>query len=356
MSAATPLLSTRITLNAINKALIIVNEDFSIVFVNTYARKKFHLYKRRRYNGTPLLPLLKKLGYTLEDGSDISLSSEDFLQTKTVELQLLLSKNNGTIPKNITFTSTALNTSVVTGYVCDFTNVSFFREQLQQQQTFTKMIGHEAKQPLSIIKAYSYRIKKLLKNNPELLEKAATYLHSLDTQVDTISGMLSDLSDSLLMRNKQFLVQKNETNISTLFSQLTGDLKNLYQQRTIIVRSNIYDGYVIEVDQLRFSQVLRNLVSNAIKYSKPGTPIYVSGNAKKNTPFTVTVTNTGNTIPEEKMKTIFQPFSRIHSSQTHKGLGLGLAIVKEIVTKHGGKIHVKSKENKTSFIAEFPRY
>lgn len=109
-------------------------------------------------------------------------------------------------------------------------------------------------------------------------------------------------------------------------------------------------------DEQRVAQALSNLVSNAIKYGAPGTPISVSvdGNAAKEV--VVEVHNKGPEIPPEKLESLFQPLVRAAGSDpTGNSLGLGLFIIREIATAHGGTVEVVSSDDGTSFTLRLPR-
>jgi CheY-like chemotaxis protein len=96
-------------------------------------------------------------------------------------------------------------------------------------------------------------------------------------------------------------------------------------------------------DPDRIIQTLTNLFSNAIKFSEPGSTVYLMTELQKDQVL-VTVQDTGRGIPEDKLESIFERFQQVDSSDSrnHDGTGLGLAICKSIVQQHGGKIWVKS--------------
>jgi signal transduction histidine kinase len=109
-------------------------------------------------------------------------------------------------------------------------------------------------------------------------------------------------------------------------------------------------------DKERLMQVLRNILSNAIKFSNPGTDIRISVAQKPET-ITCTVSNRGVGIPRSELETIFDKFVQSSKTKTGSGgTGLGLAICKEIVEQHGGKIWAESETNEeTRFVIQLPR-
>jgi signal transduction histidine kinase len=100
---------------------------------------------------------------------------------------------------------------------------------------------------------------------------------------------------------------------------------------------------VIQGDERRLQSAISNLVSNAIKYSPNGGPVYVTVVPNEKT-VTLRVEDHGIGIAPEHLSYLFQRFYRVHTPETSRieGTGLGLAIVKAIVEKHGGEVFVQS--------------
>ena len=138
----------------------------------------------------------------------------------------------------------------------------------------------------------------------------------------------------------------------------------------IVARYTATSGRKIEVcapslfpliagDDCRIAQMIENLVSNAIKYSPDASPIRVNLESDSMT-VRVSISNSGATIPPEKLATLFRRFSRLRmggdGDGTRKGTGLGLFISKQLVEMHGGTIGVASNEvDGTTFTIELPR-
>jgi two-component system sensor histidine kinase VicK len=116
------------------------------------------------------------------------------------------------------------------------------------------------------------------------------------------------------------------------------------------------DPLILQADCLRISQVITNLVINAVKYSPEGSVVRVQISQEQSS-IILQVHNDGSAIPQEEQATIFEPFYRLASAQSSskKGSGLGLAITKEIVERHEGQIWVESSEGKgTTFFVQLP--
>lgn len=217
---------------------------------------------------------------------------------------------------------------------------------------FIRTIGHELKQPLSLIKAYTYYIKTklLLKNSTA----AAEYPEKIDQQVDILTAMLNDIVDSTKLSTQRIELDKQKIELVSWTNIVLADLQSRYPTRKFVFESSSPINY--SGDSIRLRQAIYNLCINAIKYSPSESIVTISLNkTKKN--IIITISDLGIGIPKHELGKIFQPYFRsIRSKATGaKGLGLGLTLVKEIIVAHGGKIKVSSEINSgSSFIITLP--
>lgn len=113
---------------------------------------------------------------------------------------------------------------------------------------------------------------------------------------------------------------------------------------------------ILQADCVRISQVITNLVTNAVKYSPEDSVIRVQIGQEQSSVI-LQVHNDAPAIPQEEQASIFEPFYRLANAQSSskKGSGLGLSIAKDIVERHGGQIWVESSEGKgTTFFVQLP--
>jgi signal transduction histidine kinase len=130
--------------------------------------------------------------------------------------------------------------------------------------------------------------------------------------------------------------------IALLFDDIAG-------QKSITIKRSLPPNALVVADKAMISTVLRNLISNAIKFSYPDGEIVISAKEIKNE-LTVSVTDNGVGISKASINELFR-IDKNHSTQgtlNEKGTGLGLVLCKEFVEKHGGKIWVESEEGKGS--------
>ncbi|TMJ15163.1 MAG: hypothetical protein E6H02_02420 [Bacillati bacterium ANGP1] len=116
-------------------------------------------------------------------------------------------------------------------------------------------------------------------------------------------------------------------------------------------------GRHILADRQRFKQVLLNLISNAVKYNRPGGSVTLSYEDAPPERLRIKVSDTGLGIPQDKMNRLFAPFDRLGAEQTEiEGTGLGLALCKRLVEAMGGTLGVESVEgNGSTFWVELAR-
>ena len=132
---------------------------------------------------------------------------------------------------------------------------------------------------------------------------------------------------------------------------MVDELRAAYPERSIDVQSAV--PALVYCDGPRMAQLLSNLVGNACAHGDPATPVTVNASVMEQA-LELSVANHGVPIPEVKMRTLFEPFSRQPGSAPAPGLGLGLFIASEIAVAHGGTLTANSSINETRFTFRMP--
>ena len=224
-------------------------------------------------------------------------------------------------------------------------NPKITASQKKRTLRFIHSIGHELKQPLSLIKAYTYYLGKYL---PHGNDQAHQYPEKINRQVDLLTTMLNDIVETSRLSTLEMKLSKQKVELVKFVRNLIADIKSAYPNRNIKLETNQSPVYVMG-DRMRLRQAVMNLMINAVNYSEETEPILVT--IKPNTKtILLSVIDQGIGIPPAQQKHIFEPYYRTTGSKKRgvKGLGLGLAIVKEILRLHHAKISVTSKVNKGS--------
>src|SRR5262245_8427896 len=224
----------------------------------------------------------------------------------------------------------------------------------QHKSQFVANMSHELRTPLAAILGYAELIQEGFyePQGPKSLD-ALTRIRSNGKH---LLGLINTVLDIAKIESSQFTLNMSEYAIESVVETVRSATESLAQNKKLALKTEVVKSLPIGLgDEQRLTQVLLNLVGNAIKFTDAGevriTAKVVSGH------FAVSVTDTGPGIPEEHQARIFEQFHQVDSSITKAkgGTGLGLAIAKQIVEMHGGRIWVESGLGKGStFQMEIP--
>lgn len=225
-------------------------------------------------------------------------------------------------------------------------------KMLQEREACIHGTVHDLKTPLASVLLLLSFIKDSIKDKDfnELLSKAERQIQKLADTVKTLL-LTAKAGESKLVLNKE------KVNLLTLVDDAKNDIEIAYAVQPHVFRVDDcrINQQDILVDKLLISNVLRNLMENAVKYSDVNTVIEISIYDNIQSVF-VGVKDYGVGIERKYQKKIFQQFFRIPSMQHKSGYGIGLALVKYAVEAHGGKVKVQSQLGKGStFIVSLPK-
>jgi len=224
----------------------------------------------------------------------------------------------------------------------------------QHKSQFVANMSHELRTPLAAILGYAELIQEGFyePQGPKSLD-ALTRIRSNGKH---LLGLINTVLDIAKIESGQFTLNMAEYAIESVVETVRSATESLAQNKKLALKTEVAKSLPIGLgDEQRLTQVLLNLVGNAIKFTDAGevsvTATVVNGH------FNVSVTDTGPGIPAEHQTRIFEQFHQVDSSNTKAkgGTGLGLAIAKQIVEMHGGRIWVESTVGKGSkFQMELP--
>jgi PAS domain S-box-containing protein len=219
----------------------------------------------------------------------------------------------------------------------------------KQKDEFMAIVSHELKTPITSIKAYTQVLEhKFIKAGDQ---SSALHLSKMDTQINKLTTLISDLLDVTKIEAGKLKMQYEEFEFRELVEEIVEETQRTTEHHDIIIEGKINSK--VYGDCERIGQVLTNFLTNAIKYtpnsSKKKEKIIVSISKNKNE-IICKVQDHGVGIAKEKQKLVFNRYYRETGSKemTFPGLGLGLYIAAEIIQRHKGKIGVESKKGKGS--------
>ncbi len=210
------------------------------------------------------------------------------------------------------------------------------------KQTFTSMIVHELRAPLVSIKGAS----QLLMGDLLPEDEKKKMLGTIKVSVDRMLNQVSDLLDSSKLEAGKFDISLSQGNINNVITDRVSVLNYDAEIRKVKLESHL-DPHMpeFEFDPERMGQVVNNLISNALKFTKAGGTVTIKS-CVENGFAAISITDTGIGIPEDKKALLFSKYSQLESIAKSKGTGLGLYISKGIVEAHHGKIKLDSEVGK----------
>lgn len=259
---------------------------------------------------------------------------------------------------------------VQSGYADEFIKVNTFSEtekiseacekmlermQLldNSRQEFVSNVSHELKTPMTSMKVLADSLVGQ-KNVPEELYQE--FLQDITVEIDRENKIITDLLSLVKLDKKASDLTVEHLNINELLEAILKRLRPIADKRNIDLILDSFRPVDADVDEVKFTLAISNLVENGIKYNVDDGWVRVSLDADYKY-FYVTVADSGMGIPEESIERIFERFYRVDKSHSREigGTGLGLAITKSAVLMHHGVIKVFSKEDEgTTFSVRIP--
>ncbi len=208
---------------------------------------------------------------------------------------------------------------------------------------FINNMTHELKTPLATISLATDSISNAsIISNPERITPLLSIIKEENKRMNKHVERILQLS---LLEKKNLQLYTSETNIRELISKVVDRMRLLVEQGggsiNLIFNHSIAS---ILVDEVHFTNVIHNLIDNAIKYTERP-PIIEIKTTIENNKFVIAITDNGIGLSKEQKDKIFEKFYRVHTGNQHnvKGFGLGLSYVKAIIELHNGTISIESK-------------
>jgi len=214
----------------------------------------------------------------------------------------------------------------------------------QLRRNLTADVAHELRTPLSNIRGYLEAVRD------GVIKPDADTIHSLDEEAALLSRLVDDLQELALAEAGELKLVCRAEDIAELINQTAAVVQAEAAAKAVFVSIDLSDRLPwVNIDRQRISQVLRNLLENAVAHTDKGDAITVTVTQRADW-VEVSVADTGEGIPAEDLPNIFERFYRVDKSRTRAtgGSGLGLTIAKRLVEAHGGKIEVQSELGKGS--------
>lgn len=206
------------------------------------------------------------------------------------------------------------------------------REMLHAKERLLLDVSHELRSPLT-------RMKIAMEFLPESKHKT-----NINDDVNALDTMLTELLESARLESSFGKLNRVHSNLLQMIQNVIAGFSSLNVGIHLTCKQERVFG---EVDQMRLEIVFKNIINNAIKYTKDDLIIEIDLQKKANNVL-ITIADNGKGIPEAELPFLFEPFYRVDKSRSKKtgGFGLGLSICKQIIEAHKGTIEIQSEQDK----------
>ena len=228
------------------------------------------------------------------------------------------------------------------------------RKQEDSRQEFVSNVSHELKTPLTSMKVLADSLT--MQGDQVPVELYREFMEDIAAEIDRENKIINDLLSLVKMDKKNADLNIQSININDLLELILKQLRPIAAKSDIELVFESFRPVVAEVDEVKLTLALSNLIENAIKYNVESGWVHVSLNADHKF-FYVKVADSGIGIPEEDQERIFERFYRVDKSHSREigGTGLGLAITRNAILMHRGAIKVYSKPDEgTTFTVRVP--
>ena len=240
-------------------------------------------------------------------------------------------------------------TGFVNGLICVLHDITDQEKIEIERREFVANVSHELRTPLTTMRSYLEALADGAWADPDI---APNFLEVTRTETERMIRLVNDLLQLSKMDSTDYKLKKEWVNFVDFFHRIIDRFEMSKEQNVNFKRKLPNQAIFVEVDEDKMTQVLYNIISNALKYSPEGGQVTFSLKEKEDK-IIVSVSDQGVGIPKENIGKIFDRFYRVDKARTRKlgGTGLGLAIAKEMVKAHSGAIWATSEEGKGTKIS-----
>ncbi len=209
---------------------------------------------------------------------------------------------------------------------------------------FLSVLSHELRTPLNVIIGFS----EILANEMfgGLSARYGDYAKAIHDSGNALLDRINDLLQLADIESGQVRLSPDLVHLPTVVATVCQRLHSLAADRCVTIKDRTPTTLpLVDADPRALDQVLRHLVDNAIKFSPPGRDVTLSAGVAKDGGLTLSVTDSGQGIPDTEMARLFRPFEQLDMSlaRIQGGIGLGLALSKGLVELHGGSLALRSQ-------------
>lgn len=319
--------------------VIATNRNGAIILLNTPALELLNVSRETALE----MPITSLLG--LED----EYTFEDLVEQQD-SLLLEIEQEERTSVLRVNFSVIQKEHGKIDGLIAVIYDVTEQEQIDQERREFVANVSHELRTPLTTMRSYLEALAEGAWQDPNI---APRFLNVTQNETERMIRLVNDLLQLSKFDSKDYQFNKEWIHFIRFFSLIIERFEMTKEQHVEFI-SNLPDRELyVEIDPDKITQVLDNIISNALKYSPEGGHITFSVDVNEEEELLyVSVKDEGVGIPRKDVEKIFERFYRVDKARTRRlgGTGLGLAIAKEMVQAHGGDIWSDSIEGKGTTI------
>jgi len=272
---------------------------------------------------------------------------EDLIQVKE-SIALDFSRDDEPYILRANFSVTQRETGFVNGLIVVLHDNTEQEKIDMERREFVSNVSHELRTPLTTMRSYLEALADGAWKNEEI---APSFLHVTQTETERMIRLVNDLLKLSRMDSRDYDLNKEWVEFTYFFNSVIDRFEFSKSQEVQFIRLLSSTELFVEIDTDKMTQVLDNIISNALKYSPDGGDIRF-GITMSEDFIKVMISDDGMGIPQANVKRIFDRFYRADRARSRAmgGTGLGLAIAREMIIAHGGEIWAESEEGKGTTI------
>ena len=302
------------------------------------------------YCETHLFPLLRMQGFFDEVALELACQGGERLPVlvnayerrdldgtpRFIRLTIYKARHRRLYEENLRYAKTIAETRLA-----DEQATSVLREQ------FIAVLGHDLRNPLGAIIGGA----ALLASSP-LSARDSGLINMMQDSAARMAELIDNIMDFARGRmGGGMVLNRRRVLLESVLRHVVDELRIAWPKRAIEAEFRLADP--VDCDAARLSQILANLLANALTHGSPEGPVHVRAFLERDL-FELSVINSGKPIPPEALEKLFQPFTREDARSSQNGLGLGLYIASEIARAHNGELTVASDAKETCFTFRMP--
>lgn len=315
-------------LDSMRQGLVVVDYKQNIIHVNRSAEMLFEA--GQDLTGKPLICLTRDMRILSTLENCLKTSGSAIFELNNEEAERIFSVSINPLS----------NEWLKDGAIIILTDVTQNAQAEQIRREFVTNASHELKTPITAIKGFAELLSAGIVTDPNVTKD---YLDRIKNESDRITNIIEDILRLSELDEGKELHAKEEVSLLPLAEEIIMNLMLQAEKKQVTIHTS-GEGYTVFAERGDMSQLLINLIENAIKYNIEGGNVEVTV-AKSEKGGVIRVKDSGIGIPEKDIPRVFERFYRVDKGRSRKvsGTGLGLSIVKHIAAKYGAEIELKSR-------------